>query len=41
MIKLKSLLTENYLFEVKKLDLNKPEDAAEYLIRQAWNFICG
>jgi hypothetical protein len=37
MIKLKSLLET--LVEAKKLDLNKKEDAAEYLIKQAWEYM--
>jgi hypothetical protein len=35
MLKLSALLKETYLAE-RALDLTKKEDAAEYLIRQAW-----
>jgi hypothetical protein len=38
MIKLKHLIQEAYLTE-KSLDMSNKEDAAEYLIRQAWNFV--
>jgi hypothetical protein len=38
MLKLSALLKETYLAE-RALDLTKKEDAAEYLIRQAWKYI--